>query len=334
MPKVKRTLRRSWKSFNTDQAVALDRMSLLRDPDDKHDIGYLAALWAQVGWPHSALPAPPPDSAPVWVRQNGNLEFRVTSLSGAGIPSGVIPRQFAALLCTDVIARQHESDYWIVDLGANMCDLMLRRLNISPTGGKNGSITRFKQAAWMMMTCAVSVTQYPGTPQESKKFKATTMAEEIELWENFKNPDANTLWRSYAVLNRKFADGIIQGSVPFNLTVFSGLRESALGLDLYPCFLRRWWQIEKNGGKSQFIAYDDLKYWFGSQYGDTPDLRRSFMRATNTQIKKIVTLLGGDGRVTINQQIRGKGGKVIHGLWLHNSPKALVRPEQMRKQLK
>jgi hypothetical protein len=309
-------------------------MSLLRDPDDKQDIGYLATVWAQVGWPHSALPIPPSDTAPVWVRRNGNLEFRVTSLSGAGIPSGVIPRQFAALLCTDVIARQNEPDYWMVDLGTNMCDLMKRRLNISPTGGKHGSITRFKDAAWMMMTCAVSVIRYPGTPHESKKFTATTMAEEIELWENFKNPEINTLWKSYAVLNRKFADGIIQGSVPFNLTVFSGLRESALGLDLYPCFLRRWWQIEKKGGKAQFIAYEDLKYWFGSQYGDTPDLRRSFKRKANTQIGKLVQLLGGDGRITINERIRGAGGKFIEGIWLHNSPRAIVRPEQMQKELK
>jgi hypothetical protein len=334
VPKVKRTLRRSWKSLNTEQGIALDRMSLLRDPDDKHEIGYLAAVWAQVGWPHSPLPAPPPDSAPVWRRKNGNLEFRVTSLSGAGIPSGVIPRQFAALLCTDVIARQNEPDYWVVDLGSNMSDLMKRRLNIEPTGGKHGSITRFKNAAWMMMTCAVSVTQYPGTPRESQKFKATTLAEEIELWENFKNPDADTLWKNYAILNRKFADGIIQGSVPFSLTVFSGLRESALGLDLYPCFLRRWWQIEKNGGKSQFIAYDDLRYWFGSQYADDKTGRQSFKRKANTQIGKIVQLLGGDGRVTINQQIRGEGGKPIQGIWLHNSPRAIVRPEQMQKQLK
>jgi hypothetical protein len=341
---VKNTQRKikSWKAINSQKALAVAGLAATIHDDQnqqsKNNVGYITAFAAQCGLPHSdptkwewhidsatgvVVPGPLGPDEP-YVRQNGALTLRVTSLSGAiedgHIPYGAVPRQLMGWVSTDVMLRQHEPEYWKLEVGDNLTEFMEKRLSVKPTGGPRGSITAFRNQSWNLFTSAISVV-YNSTDQtgDKRSFRGLALAEEVEFWENFKHRTSRTLWGSHVVLNRRFADAILMSCVPYDWRIMTGVRDSALGIDLYWCFLRRWWEIYAiRKGKSQFLPWTDIMKWCGAQYSPTSQGIQSFERAATKQIK-IITALQRNARLNIERGIHG-------GVRLLNSPKALVSP--------
>ena len=115
----------------------------LWDADD-HEIGYLARLFAQ-----TSLPYRDPGEVPAWGRRNGNLVLVVQPgmtidkdgvPRSIGYPFGTVPRLVLTWLSTEAVRTKSRD----LVLGESLAEFM-RSLELTPTGGRNGTITRLRR---------------------------------------------------------------------------------------------------------------------------------------------------------------------------------------------
>ena len=133
-----------------DAATAIE----MEDARDAGAVGYAARLWAQL-----SLPYKDPGDAGLWIRRNGSLTLRVmpgmTGPKGAekpGYPYGVLPRYILTWMSTEAVRTQSP----VLQLGSNLSDFM-DKLGLSPTGGKNGTITRLNDQMRRLLTSSMYV---------------------------------------------------------------------------------------------------------------------------------------------------------------------------------
>src|SRR4051812_33290282 len=123
---------------------------------DARDIGYLARLFTQ-----TSLPYRDPGDVPAWGRRNGSLVLVVqpgmTIDAGGtprsiGYPFGTVPRLLLTWLSTEAVRTKSRE----LNLGASLADFM-RQLDMTPTGGRNGTITRLRKQMERLFQATLSV---------------------------------------------------------------------------------------------------------------------------------------------------------------------------------
>ena len=111
---------------------------------EEHEIGYLARLFAQ-----TSLPYRDPGDVPAWGRRNGNLVLVVQPgmtidkdgvPRSIGYPFGTVPRLVLTWLSTEAVRTKSRD----LVLGESLAEFM-RSLELTPTGGRNGTITRLRR---------------------------------------------------------------------------------------------------------------------------------------------------------------------------------------------
>jgi hypothetical protein len=142
------------------------------------------------------------------------------------------------------------------------------------TGGKEGSITRFRNQTIRLFSSAVSV-KYTGKAND--EWKAFNIADNYTLWWNPKNPDQLALWTSTVTLNTSFFQSLIERPVPVDLRALKYLKRSPLALDIYCWLTHRMFYLEKEVE----IPWSLLQMQFGADYpleGQGPlDFKKKFL---------------------------------------------------------
>jgi len=243
--------------------------------DAVDDPAFLHAIMSQVGLPYRD---PKKD---VYSRQTGRAWLALTagvlrdqgSKAGfvkPGLPFGSRPRMLMLYLCTLAVQRQSP----IVSVEDSMTALM-RELDITPTGGKEGSIARFKDQMNRLVAMQMQFAMDYG-PGHSTQFNLGPVVRQAELW--FPSDGRQLmLWPTEVRLSNEFYEGLHDHALPVDPRAFRALQHSARALDLYTWLAHRLRRVKERRGA--FISWQALQQQFGPDIADINNFRRQCLIA-------------------------------------------------------
>lgn len=234
-------------------------------------LGYVAKCLVQASLPYRD----PGEEVKAWGRENGLISLVIQPAYDIkngqplciGYPYGNIPRLLLAWITTEAVKTKNN----VLVLGNSLSDFM-RQLDLAPTGGRWGSITRIKEQSKRLFSARISCVY---DEDDGFGFKPLEIAEEAMLWWDPKRPKQAALWESTVVLNQKFFASITNNPIPIDMRALKLLKHSPLALDIY-CWLT--YRMSYLTSTSKPIPWGLLQLQFGSDYADTPQGRQGFKR--------------------------------------------------------
>ena len=243
-----------------DDALAIEA----EDAREAGAVGYMARVLIQATMPHGRTDALHHE------RVNGDFRLTMIASPSSGLPFGATPRLLLAWLNTEAVRTQSRD----LELGDNLSDFM-RRLDMVPTGGRWGSITRLRDQSRRLFGCMVEA-EYTGEDGHAPR-QRYLLAERDDLWWS-PLPDQRTLWQSTVTLSVPFFEEIVSHPVPIDLRALKALRRSAMALDTYAWLTYRMATLRR----PTTIPWKGLQAQFGAGYPDTAqglrDFRKRFLR--------------------------------------------------------
>jgi len=232
-------------------------------------LGFMARALVQATLPHSKV------EGNEFIRKNGIFKLTLLADSETGLPYGSIPRLLLAWISTEAIKTQNRQ----LMLGKTLSEFM-EALDLMPTGGRWGSITRLKEQMQKLLSCSISCTR---TNSDNWAIKNITPVSSADLWWNPKQPNQTTMFESSLTLNEDFYREIIEHPIPIDLRALKALKRSPLAIDIYCWMTYRVSYLRK----SINIPWAALQTQFGSSYPSTPQGTRNFKRHFLKELHKV-----------------------------------------------
>ena len=250
------------------QALAMEEV----EAKEAGALGYMARVLVQATMPHSD-----PHTCS-FKRTNGKLSLAITGHPDIGLPYGVYPRLLLAWLVTEAVCTKSPT----LVLGSSLNQFM-SHLDLIPTGGRWGTITRLKDQMRRLFSAAILCYYDSEGVANGIGFN---IAKEYHLWWSAKDPRQTTLWESTVVLGQDFFNEITERPIPVDIRAIKALKTSSMALDLY-CWLT--YRLSYLKRKTE-IPWCLLQNQFGSDYASTKQGRYEFKRKLLVQLKKVLTV--------------------------------------------
>lgn len=238
---------------------------------DAGALGFMARAMVQATLPHKKV------VGNEFERRNGNYTLTLLAPSKIGLPYGTVPRLLLAWLTTEAVRTQSRE----LELGDSLSAFM-RELDMVPTGGRWGSITRLKDQARRLFSCTVSATYDDADKHADMGYR---LADKSVLWWDAKDPGQAGLWQSTVTLSAAFYSEVVSHPVPVDMRALKALKKSPLALDAY-CWLTYRASYAK---KPSVIPWSALALQFGSEYARQRDFKAAFL----AELRKVVTVYSG-----------------------------------------
>lgn len=201
----------------------------LRSVFDRDEMGFSTRMFVQCNLPHSD----PGNELPIWSRTNGNLCLSIQpkrykkdgEIVCVGYPYGTIPRLLLFYVCSQAIQTKKKE----ISLDRTLSAFM-HTINLDVTGGRWGTINRFKDQFRRLFTANIDFTGSFGDVTVDKK---ATIASKLQLWWDVQEPNQGSLSESYVVLTEEFYDEIMNHPIPVDMGIVSAIKQSPIALDLY-----------------------------------------------------------------------------------------------------
>jgi len=232
----------------------------------------------------ATMPHLDPGDVQSWGRRNGDFSLIIQpgiiidkdtgETKSLGVPYGVIPRLLLCWATTEAVKTKSRK----IVLGNSLTDFM-RKLDMEPTGGRLGTIGRFKNQVIRLFSSTVSCVY---TGKDGFDRKALSIADEQHLWWNPQSPDQVALWESHVVLGERFFNEVVSSPVPIDFRALKALKKSPLCLDIYMWLTYRFSYL----GKPTVIPWNALMEQFGSNYKRTVDFHVNFDKC----LKKVLVV--------------------------------------------
>ena len=240
-------------------------------------LGYMARALVQATIPHRAT------TESAFTRKNGNYTFTMLANPKAGLPYGSVPRLLLAWLATEAVTTQSRE----LELGNSLSDFM-RQLDMVPTGGRWGSITRLKSQTSRLFSsfiqCTYTAKDDTGKVQEA--IQNMVIADSANLWWEPKSANQASLFASTVTLSENFYTEIVCNPVPVDIRALKALKKSPMALDIYCWLTYRMSYLSKPTN----IPWEGLQAQFGAGYPDTAQGKRDFKKNFLLHMKKVLTV--------------------------------------------
>jgi hypothetical protein len=232
-------------------------------------IGYMARSLVQATLPHSKR------EGNEFKRTNGIFTMTImTPTAAGGLPYGSIPRLLNFWITTEAVLTRSP----ILQLGPTLSSFMMQ-LDLIPTGGRWGTITRLKEQMVRLFSSYISCV---ANREYETQIKNVLMVHQANLWWHPKNPDQSALWQSTVELNQNFFEEIIQSPVPIHIQALKLLKRSPMALDIYSWLTYRMSYLRSR----TCIPWRALELQFGADYKETRVFKHKFCQ----QLKKVLTI--------------------------------------------
>lgn len=198
-------------------------------------------------------------------RRNGSFTLTMLAPSRVGLPYGSVPRLLVAWLTTEAVRTRDRR----IELGDTLSQFMTQ-LDLVPTGGRWGTITRLREQMQRLFAASVSCTYEDGYRWSMDSVR---VAERADLWWSPKTPEQVALWRSVVVLGERFYEEAIQSPVPIDMRALKALRRSPMALDIYCWLTHRMSYLRR----PTVIPWGALQTQFGSDYRLTRQFKAKFL---------------------------------------------------------
>lgn len=207
-------------------------------------------------------------------RKNGNYMLVMLAPSDIGLPYGSIPRLVLSWISTEAVRTKEPT----VVLGDTLSSFM-RELDLIPTGGRWGTITRLRNQMQRLFSTSISCT-YDGDNQWANA--GFRIADETHLWWHPKELDQLDLWQSTVTLGSRFFWELIDHPVPMDMRALKALRRSPMALDLYCWLTYRMSYLRKE----TVIPWPALQGQFGANYARSRAFKENFVAS----LRKVLTV--------------------------------------------
>lgn len=212
----------------------------------------------------------------VFERRNGSFILTMLANPRVGLPYGSIPRLLIAWLTTEAVRTKERE----LLLGPTLSGFM-SQLDLMPTGGRWGSITRLRDQMRRLFSCSIHGAWRTETRDDLLNI---TVASRAKLWWDPRAPEQAGLWQSTVTLNQDFFDEIVSRPVPIDLRALKALKRSPLALDIYMWLTHRVSYLRED----MRISWVSLQAQFGAGYPISPQGERNFRKAFLEQLKKVI----------------------------------------------
>ena len=261
---------------------------------DSGELGFTARSFVLATLPHSK-----PKEQEI-ERHNGDHTVTLMAKQKVGLPYGVIPRLILCWLSTEVVKTKKRE----IVLGDSMSEFM-RKLDMVPTGGRWGSIKRFKDQTEKLFRCNVEISRRTiheddGLIQDQDV--GFRLSESSEFWWSYK-PDQKELFDSTVTLSEPFYEELVKNPLPIDLRALKALRKSPMAIDIYCWLTMRLLSVKR----PTLIPWESLQQQFGAGYPNTAKGRQNFKDNFKKQLKKVLVVYP-EAKVSVPD---GKGGLLI-----------------------
>jgi len=234
-------------------------------------LGFLARAMVQATLPHKKV------AGNEFERKNGAYTLHLLAPAKVGLPYGTVPRLLLAWLTTEAVRTQNRELF----LGDSLSHFM-HELDMVPTGGRWGSITRLKDQTARLFASTVSATYADKQSHTEAGFR---LADRSTLWWDAKAPEQAGLWESSVKLSETFFNEVIAHPIPVDMRAIRALKKSPLALDIYAWMTYR----ASYATKPSEIPWQALAMQFGSDYAQVRDFKAAFLDA----LRKVHTVYAG-----------------------------------------
>jgi hypothetical protein len=249
--------KRQWKKH--DDLVDIGRQ------EAPAELGFMARMMVLCTLPHSD----PGDDVREFSRRNGNYQLWVQAGPNKKLPSGTYPRLLFAWICREVIRTKERE----LILGDSLSDFM-RDLGLEVTGGRWGTITRFKDQVDRTLHARI-LALYEAESEDGMKGRSSgKYTNEWDLWWDYSEPNQSTFWQSTLMVGKGLYDEIMAHPVPFDMRVMKAIKQSPLAIDLYLWLTFRMSYLQKPVA----IGWKQLHEQFGADYGRVDHFRTKCLK--------------------------------------------------------
>lgn len=263
---------------NLNQLISEALAIEARDAKEAGALGYIARSLVQATLPHSRV------EGNEFERCNGAFTLTILANSKIGLPYGSIPRLLIAWLTTEAVRTKQRE----IVLGNNLSKFM-SKLDLMPTGGRWGSITRLREQMKRLFSASISCTYDNGKHWAIKDVKPVSQA---DLWWDPKAPQQTTIFDSTLTIGEEFFKEIINYPIPIDMDALKSLKRSPMALDIY-CWLTYRMSYLK---KQTSIPWGALEAQFGSNYERTRNFKSKFL----SQLKAVLVVYQ-EAKIEVNE---------------------------------
>lgn len=266
-----------------EQTIAIEE----KEAKEAGALGFMARALVQATLPHSKT------DQHFFRRRNGDFQLTIVSDPDIGIPYGTIPRLLLAWLTTEAVKTQRRE----IILGKSLSDFM-EQLDLIPTGGRWGSITRLREQMKRLFSAGISCTYNEGN---NWSIRNVTPVSRANLWWDPKQPQQFTLFESNLVLGEDFFREIINYPIPIDMRALKALKRSPMAIDIYHWLTYRMSYLKSSSN----VSWLTLQNQFGADYSRTRDFKRRFIQ----QLKDVILVYNGANIELIDDGLLLKPGK-------------------------
>lgn len=223
-------------------------------------LGFMARAMVQATLPHKKA------EGNEFSRTNGAFTLSLMAPSQVGLPYGSIPRLLLSWITTEAVQTKSRD----LELGDSLSAFM-RELDLMPTGGRWGSITRLKDQMKRLFSSSITLTYDDG---QTWALESVRPVDSARLWWSPKDPEQAALWKSTITLGDRFYEEIIRSPVPIDMRALKALKKSPLALDIYLWLTYRMFYLKK----PTTIQWAGLMGQFGAGYAQVRQFKAAFLR--------------------------------------------------------
>lgn len=247
-PELKKPTAQGKHHHTTSKQIA----ELIAIPQDSPEMGFMTRLLTLC-----SLPRTDPGNRLQYKRETGPYKLVMIAGGDNRLPYGTLPRLLLAWVCTEAVRTQNRE----LQLGHSLAEFMRELGMNSDSGGATGNRTRLRQQIERLFSCNVELIQ---NLPNVKRGISSLIADERELWWDYKTPEQDTLWQSRIRLGEKLYQEIIAHPVPIDMRILKAMRRSSLGLDLYMWLSYKTYSLlTGSGAKVQRLSWHQLYVQFG-----------------------------------------------------------------------
>lgn len=286
-------------------ARAVDLAAEIMGDPEPDNLSFLHTVLAQCSLPYRE------PAERDYIRENGRVSLMLQSgylldpvtqrPQLQGLPYGAKPRLLLIHLCTEAVRRQSPT----VPVGDSMSAFM-RDLGLAVSGGKNGSIGRFKE---QLNRLAASRMQFiiRRDDQRATVLNPAPVISSMDLWFPA-DPKQRVMWQSEVTLSGEFFASLQGSALPLDPRAIRALQHSARALDVYSWLAHRLPRVRNTAGER--VSWQALKSQFGPDLSDPKKFKRDFLQAM---------------RQALSVYSRAKVDQVDGGLLLRKSDPPIAR---------
>lgn len=246
------------------QAVEIEELAA----KEAGTLGFMARAMVQATMPHRD------PKTSVFERVNGHYHLTMMAPPSIGLPYGSIPR---LLMCWITTEATRTKDRTLI-LGETLSSFM-RELDMIPTGGRWGTITRLRDQMKRLFACSTSCFY---SDKGNWSMQNINIVSKAQLWWDPQQPDQAGLWQSSLQLNEDFFREVVEHPIPIDTRVLKALKRSPMALDIY-CWMTYRLSYLKT---PTVIPWPLLQNQFGTGYDRIDNFKAAFIEA----LKKVVVM--------------------------------------------